>query len=127
MDIEFSSCVVNCYKNKLKQYNMHFDSHIMIHTNATFSVSSYLKMINIKTQYESTPIIFDEYSICENDGVKYNGTILTAKYHGKCVTNLLKIVSVPSELEIEYHFSFTGHSTEKPLFMRKSCLIIARS
>jgi hypothetical protein len=124
---ELADTTFFAYRKKRGGVVLHLRSRLLIHTDASFRLSAYLKMLRCwirllgYLEYECDSVAYGEYPACKFDG--------RSMLHDFWITARLPH-SLPNDcvadLRLFYHLSFTGHSSEEPELLHRRVPVIRR-
>jgi len=125
LELNLSDTSIRAYKKRNGKISLHLRSYLMVHTDKSFSLSSYLKSIECcLILQDGTKVDFDK--ILYSCSCEY--ALETMKHHfsASTITNLTDIHGGLAVLHVKYHFNFTGHSHEEPNSFEKIVPLVKR-
>jgi len=113
MKIELSSRVIKAFRKKSGFISFHLTGHLFIGTNASFSITAYLK--NISSFFilpNGIRVEFDSVGISEWSDIPFDGKMMVHGIYLSSISNLTAVKACIADLTIKHCFSFTGHPLE---------------
>jgi len=113
MEIELANRVIKAFKKKSGFISFHLTSYLFIGTNASFSITAYLKnILSFFVLPDGIRVEFDSVGISERPNIPFNGRMMVHTIYLSSISNLTTVKSCIANLTIKYCFSFTGHPFE---------------
>lgn len=125
LELDLSDTSIRAYKKQNGKISLHLRSFLLIKTDASFSLSQYMKNLEcLLILQDGTTIAFDEieYSV----GCEYALETMAHSFLASTITNLTNIKSGLARLRVTYHLSFTGHPYEEPNSFEKIVPLVRR-
>jgi hypothetical protein len=123
--LELADTTFRAYRKKRGGAALHLRGRLLIHTDASFRLSAYLKTLRCwitlpgHSEIECDSVAYSEHPLCKFDG--------RSMLHDFWATALLQYIPVKdcvADLRLMYHFSFSGHPSEEPLFLERRVPVI---
>ncbi|MFZ1036549.1 MAG: hypothetical protein WAU61_11680 [Smithella sp.] len=125
--LDLADSSIRAYKKGNGNISLHLRSYLLVRTNATFSLSHYMKNIDCKLiLLDRTEIDFDYISYSVAIICEYAFQTMAHNFQASTITNLTNIEQSLGVLKVNYHISFTGHLFEKSRSFEKIVPIIKR-
>jgi len=125
--IELADTTFRAYRKKSGAIALHLRGYLLVHTDAGFRLSAYLRDIRCwitlpgKKEHECDSVSFSEWTVC--------------KYDGQCMLHDLWVSTIipdddlrncVADMKLMYHINFTGHPVEEPAFIERKVPVVAR-
>ena len=125
--IKLADTTIRLYRKKNGKVSVKLRSYLMVHTNAGFSLSAYLKGISLELMFSSGEIISFHEITFGCDVECYEMDTMVHDFRASAIVDMDKIQDTVGVLTVNYHISFTGHAIEEPQSISYTVPIIKRS
>jgi len=125
--IELADTTFRAYKKKDGGISLHLRGYLLVHTNAGFRLSAYLKNIKCwirlpgRKEQELDSVAISDDTVC-----KYDQHTMLHDLWVSTVIRGLAIKPCVAYFRMMYHISLTGHPTEEPEFIQRNVPVIPR-
>lgn len=104
---------IRLFRKKNGKVSVKLRSYLMIETDVSFRLGSYLRDISCTLALpEGEPIKFDDVSITETPEVDFQLNTLVHGFWASGITEMEEMESRVGKLRLNYLLSFTGHPSE---------------
>jgi len=125
--IDLADTTFRAYKMRRGSISLHLRSYLIVHTDASFSLTAYLKDIKCwltlpgRSEQELDSVSVSEAVVC-----KFDGHTMLYDMRASTVVRGVPVKPCVADFRMMYHLSFTGHPTEKPEFLQRKVPVIPR-
>jgi hypothetical protein len=127
LQLDLADKSIRAYKKRSGKISLHLRSYLLVKTNASFSLSYYMKSIDCLLILEDgTEIPFDNTSFSVHTICEDAFQVMAHNFQASTVTGFSDIKRCLARLRVSYHISFTGYPYEKPDHFEKVVSVVKR-
>jgi len=123
MKLELTNVILRGYGKKNHKIALHLKGHLLVFTNAGFSLTGYLKemqsWLTLPGQKELMSL-----SMSVSVGCIYSEEIMIHDLWTNFILPNQKLESSIAHLRMMFHVSFPGHPTEEPAYIERMAVIV---
>lgn len=128
MMLRLADTSIRMYRRKDGKVSLHLRSYLMVQTDASFRLSTYLKDVSAQLTMPTGPVIqFDRVAFSDALKCKYSLNTMVHDFWASAVAQLPTLTDQVGLLRVDYHLSFTGHPSETPAFFELVVPLIKRA
>jgi hypothetical protein len=128
MMLRLADTSIRLYRRKDGRASLHLRSYLMVQTDASFRLNTYLKEISAQLRLPTGPVIqFDRVAFSDALTCKYALNTMVHDFWASAVAQLPTLTDQVGILRVDYHLSFTGHPSETPTFFELVVPLIKRA
>ncbi len=125
MKISLADTSIRQYRKRNGAVAFHLRSYLMIETTAGFRLSAYLRSISGRLTLSSGVVVpLDEIMFSED--CRYRLGVMVHDFWASGTAPMELIRDDTGILRIDYHISFTGHTSEEPAFLEALVPVVSR-
>ncbi|MEC8376892.1 MAG: hypothetical protein ACI9DO_001362 [Reinekea sp.] len=112
--LSLSDTTFRIYQKKNGGQSLRLKSYLLIDTNASFSFPHYCRSISAKLTLQNGTEIPLSIGFSQSVSIPYQADTMVHDFWLSGEVKDIRLKSTVARLRVDYHISFTGHSSEEP-------------
>lgn len=125
--LQLSDTTVRVYRKKNGDYSFRLSGHLLVLTNASFSLDAYLRDIRCILSFASGESVSMECSYTVDTMAQYVMNAMVHRFWASGSSRMENLYNTIGKLRLDYHISFTGHEAEEPDFIEYLVPVIVKA